>query len=175
MEKLADASPLKDPYSRVLSTMSEEVERLTFERDAISAAIESLEKAARSLGSVSLAPPSIPTTPPPPAIEQPAVKLPDPFRSHHKSPAAKAQPARAQPAHGAPLPPGAIGARLKSLLDADPQRSWTAVDLVQTLKSEGLVTAVDPEAAMRTLLTRLIRKGRIERRERGHYGAISSR
>ncbi len=156
---------LSAPYSRVLSTMNEEIARLSFERDALSAAIESLEKAARSLGSVG---PISPPHGPRPAF---ATKVPPPQRSHHKSDSLKP---RSGP-NGSAAPSGTIRSRVRGLLALDPGQSWSAVELVAALKSEGMASAVDPEAAMRTLLARLLRNGEIERRDRGRYGAVSSR
>ena len=178
MEQLATepsigTSSLSAPYSRVLSTMNEEIERLSFERDALSAAIESLEKAARSLGSTG------PISPPPQpsatslATEMPSppAAAPPPQRSHHKSDSLKP---RSGP-NGSAAPSGTIRSRVRGLLAADPSQSWSAVELVAALKSEGLANAVDPDAAMRTLLARLLGNGQIERRDRGRYGAVSSR
>ena len=164
---------LSAPYSRVLSTMNEEIERLSFERDAISAAIESLEKAARSLGSVG--PISPPHAPSPTSfateVPSPHAEAPAPQRSHHK--VASPKP-RSGPGAGAATS-GTIRSRVRGLLGADPGQSWSAVELVAALQSEGLASAVDPEAAMRTLLARLLGNGQIERRDRGRYGAVSSR
>lgn len=184
MEQPADAISREAPYSRVLSTMSEEIERLTFERDAISAAIESLERAARSLGSVSLVSPPRP-------LPLPAGSEFDPPRSHHKVPASASDGSAPRKSHHKapapgkePVPParsgrapvaGTIRSRVRDLLASDPQQSWSAVDLVAALRAEGLAGAVDPDAAMRTLLARLLGNGQIERRDRGLYGAISRR
>ena len=156
---------LSAPYSRVLSTMNEEIERLSFERDALSAAIESLEKAARSLGSTG------PISPPPRPRPSFATEVPPPQRSHHKS--GSLEPRSGKGATAATS--GTIRSRVRGLLGADPGQSWSAVELVAALKSEGLARAVDPEAAMRTLLARLLHNGEIERRDRGRYGAVSSR
>lgn len=163
---------LSAPYSRVLSTMNEEIARLSFERDALSAAIESLEKAARSLGSVGpISPPHGPRPSFATEVPSPPAKVPPPERSHHKSDSLKASSGPSAPA----TPSGTIRSRVRGLLAADPGQSWSAVELVAALKSEGLASAVDPEAAMRTLLARLLRNGEIERRDRGRYGTVSSR
>jgi len=93
---------------------------------------------------------------------------PAPRRSPHKTQPAKAQPAR----QTGPPGYGTIRSRIRGLLEADPLQSFSTADLVEVLKRDGLDSAVDPEAATRTLLTRLVRQGRVARRGRGLYGAV---
>ncbi len=123
--------------------MAEEIEALRFEQRSITAAVEALESAAESLGGLVAAPPA----------RRPANRSPD-----------------VAPPTSSPFDT-TLGHKVERLLAAEPERLFSTAEIVTALGAEGALRAENPEAAMRTLLTRLLGRGRIARGARGRYTA----
>lgn len=118
--------------------------------------------------------PEAPRTPKPrtPAPRTPASRtaLPrtTPPRASRLKPAA-AVPARRKRADGQET----LSERVEQLLAGEPRKLWSVRDIVGALERDRSVTSQNPDGAMRTLLTRLNRDGRIARAARGQYRSVS--